>query len=535
MATIRTRARAVDMLGRQQIAGTQNAISEIFKNAHDAYAGAVEIDFFEEDKTLVIRDDGIGMTLRDFEEKWLVLGTDSKTGANRELLFRPAHTPSRPITGEKGIGRLAIALLGRQVLIMSRAIRKDGLHNLVVALVHWGLFELPGINIEDIEVPLMTIASGEIPSLENIRELKSQLAGCISTLRVLHPNIDFQQITTELERFQPDPVDLDAFLATQSDENFTLSGSGTGTHFIVAPANPVLQIELAVEERNQDWSFRKLLLGFTDEVFNSSVESKDRFLTSFRQWSPGSLAGEEMLDPETFFLKEDLEQRSDHLLSGTVDEFGQFQGSIRVYDELYSEVVIPWSNASGTRTQCGSFEVTFGYLMGRSRESIVPDPDYSDMSEKLEKIGGIYVYRDGVRVLPYGDFSMDWLEVEKRRSKGAGYYFWSYRRMFGAVLLSREQNNSLQEKAGREGFQQNKSYRELREILINLLISLAAEFFRKGNEKGDLFERSQREITKRADALSRQQKQAGTKRKKFKKTLEDLTEEISTGVRCLST
>ena len=38
MAKIRTRARAVDMLGRQQIAGTQNAINELFKNAHDAYS-----------------------------------------------------------------------------------------------------------------------------------------------------------------------------------------------------------------------------------------------------------------------------------------------------------------------------------------------------------------------------------------------------------------------------------------------------------------------------------------------------------------
>lgn len=45
MATFRTRARTVDMLGRQQIAGVPNAISELFKNAHDAYADHVEIDY----------------------------------------------------------------------------------------------------------------------------------------------------------------------------------------------------------------------------------------------------------------------------------------------------------------------------------------------------------------------------------------------------------------------------------------------------------------------------------------------------------
>ncbi|WP_420026944.1 hypothetical protein ACN9LS_16300 [Escherichia coli] len=46
MAKIRTKARALDMLGRQQIAGIPTALSELFKNAHDAYADNVEVDFF---------------------------------------------------------------------------------------------------------------------------------------------------------------------------------------------------------------------------------------------------------------------------------------------------------------------------------------------------------------------------------------------------------------------------------------------------------------------------------------------------------
>ena len=38
MTGFRARARAVDMLGRQQIANLPTALSEMFKNAHDAYA-----------------------------------------------------------------------------------------------------------------------------------------------------------------------------------------------------------------------------------------------------------------------------------------------------------------------------------------------------------------------------------------------------------------------------------------------------------------------------------------------------------------
>jgi len=42
------------------------------------------------------------MTREDFEEKWLVLGTESKTAENREKQFRPDGVKKRPITGEKG-------------------------------------------------------------------------------------------------------------------------------------------------------------------------------------------------------------------------------------------------------------------------------------------------------------------------------------------------------------------------------------------------------------------------------------------------
>ena len=66
MATFRTRARALDMLGRQQIAGLPTAISELFKNAHDAYADHAEIDYYRSDGLFVLRDDGLGMTEEEF-------------------------------------------------------------------------------------------------------------------------------------------------------------------------------------------------------------------------------------------------------------------------------------------------------------------------------------------------------------------------------------------------------------------------------------------------------------------------------------
>ena len=127
MAKFKTRARAVDMLGRQQIAGIPTAISELFKNAHDAYADRAEVDYYRNDRLFVLRDDGVGMTREDFEQRWLTLGTESKVAAQTALGPPPTDPkkPPRAVLGEKGIGRLAIAAIGPQVLILSRA-ERDG-------------------------------------------------------------------------------------------------------------------------------------------------------------------------------------------------------------------------------------------------------------------------------------------------------------------------------------------------------------------------------------------------------------------------
>ena len=91
MANIRVRARAVEMLGRQQIAGIPTALHELLKNAHDAYADQVEVDFFRQDKSLLIRDDGVGMTLNEFETRWLTLGTESKLEGNGQRNHSPGN------------------------------------------------------------------------------------------------------------------------------------------------------------------------------------------------------------------------------------------------------------------------------------------------------------------------------------------------------------------------------------------------------------------------------------------------------------
>ena len=92
------------------------------------------------------------------------------------------------------------------------------------------------------------------------------------------------------------------------------------------------------------------------------------------------------------------------------------------------------------------------------------------------------IYRDGLRVLPYGREDNDFFEIEFKRSKNAGRYFWNHRQMFGRISLTREYNPNLRDKAGREGFIDNVAAKTFRALIENILEQSARRFFGSASE-----------------------------------------------------
>src|ERR1700733_13936686 len=110
--TFQTRARTIDHLGRGQIADAPTAVSELWKNAYDAYAQNVALHLFDgSPEVAAVVDDGLGMSRKDVLERWLVIGTESKFADLDETSFDTLGLPPRPRQGEKGIGRLSVAFL----------------------------------------------------------------------------------------------------------------------------------------------------------------------------------------------------------------------------------------------------------------------------------------------------------------------------------------------------------------------------------------------------------------------------------------
>ena len=79
------------------------------------------------------------------------------------------------------------------------------------------------------------------------------------------------------------------------------------------------------------------------------------------------------------------------------------------------------------------------------------------------------IFRDSLRVLPYGRVDNDFFQIEERRSWNAGRYYWSNRRIFGYIGITQSSNKELKDKSGREGFIRNQAARELKTIISNLL------------------------------------------------------------------
>ena len=515
MATFKTRARTLDMLGRQQIAGIPTAISELFKNAHDAYADRVEIDYYRSDGLFVLRDDGVGMNLEDFTTRWLTIGTESKFAPNE----RPPQDPTkkqRPMLGEKGIGRLAIATIGPQLLVLTRAKTNDGASDLIAAFLNWSIFEWPGIDLEEIDIPVRSFPAGTLPSAHDVGEMVGDFRVNVKSLgRDVEPEL-LDRLMKELDRFDIDPQSIDSYY-----QKLSLGGNSSGTHFIIKPASPLLvddidgDTSVSKAALKKETPLKKALLGFGNTM---TPDSQPVIHTAFRDHKTEDM-DEDLIAEDKFFTPDEF-RNVDHRMQGKFDKFGQFRGEILIYGDRINDHVVPWSGGGrGVPTLCGPFLINFAAFEGESKHSTIPHEEHARLANKTEQLGGLYIYRNGIRVLPYGDTGYDWLDIELRRSKSASYYYFSHRKMFGMVAIDADHNRNLMEKAGREGFQENKAYRQFRSILQNFFVQMAADFFREAGIHSDLFESRKAELSKEEEARKQREKQVVQKKKKFEASL----------------
>ncbi|HEM4146793.1 TPA: sensor histidine kinase [Streptococcus suis] len=109
-----------ELLGRQNFSTKESAILELVKNAYDSGANNLELIFENSPSGVIftISDDGSGMDEVDIMNHWMHVGNSSREYKDEKN--------DRVFAGSKGIGRFALARLGKKVEMTTKKNGKGG-------------------------------------------------------------------------------------------------------------------------------------------------------------------------------------------------------------------------------------------------------------------------------------------------------------------------------------------------------------------------------------------------------------------------
>jgi len=145
-AAFEPRARLLKLIGSELISDEVVAITELVKNAYDADASVVSIQFegvTGDDGEVLVRDDGHGMELDTLLTRWMQPAASGKGGK------RERYTPAgRRMLGEKGVGRFAADKLSSRLELVSR---RSGDKSEVYAEFDWEAFEQDDRMLADVK------------------------------------------------------------------------------------------------------------------------------------------------------------------------------------------------------------------------------------------------------------------------------------------------------------------------------------------------------------------------------------------------
>jgi signal transduction histidine kinase len=415
------------MLGDQLIKNERVALVEIIKNAYDADASWVKVTFagfgpkfqISEKSKILIEDDGTGMREDILRDHWVSPATPVKKIAKGQ---DDTTAKGRKIQGEKGIGRFAILKLGRTITVVTRPQGEDQEFTLKLDLSPYDddFLKKNGkdekLFISDIKAELSSerpaiIRSGEMSI--GARQLHRAPYGTrieIANLRGSWTQKKVEDVYEDLIRLQSifdetvDRISKAKPASKNSDPDFDLAIYKDDT-FQAFPTEYISKLHNLIESK---------------PVFRITAGVYDETKQTFKFHLNGKPTALPLSDPE---------------ISG-----------IKLFRDLFGE---HGEILASRGTQCGSFSFSF-YIFDFNK-----DPNskfYLDKEDReILKAHRIYLYRDGIRVYPYGDPDDDWLQIDTYRGTIAAGWFLSNDQVVGHVNITQTGNPKLRDKTNREG------------------------------------------------------------------------------------
>ena len=414
-------ARLLTMLGDQLIKNERIALIEVIKNSYDADASWVKVTFegfgsnfkVKPKSKIIIEDDGTGMTKAVLEQHWISPATPVKKLAKA---MKDSTAKGRKIQGEKGIGRFAILKLGKTISIMTRPARSADEFTLSLDLSHYDDDFLTEdgkekpLSLDDIDLTLSVGKATQIKA-ETVelgaRKVEREAHGT----RIEVTNLRGTWTEHRVEEVYEDLIRLQSIFDGIEDEQAEDS---------VPEFDVLIYKDAEFKNYSRDYLSQLQTLIKQNSVLRITDGAYDQSKAAFKFHLNGKPVVLPLNDPD-------------------ITGIGLFRDAFGKDGEVLAE----------RSTKCGPF--TFGfYIFDFSKDAQAKFQLDAD-DKKLLKDHRVYLYRDGIRVYPYGDPEDDWLQTDTYRGTKAAGMFLSNDQVVGFVNITQKHNPELKDKTNREG------------------------------------------------------------------------------------
>jgi signal transduction histidine kinase len=393
------------VLGRELITDDEVAILEMVKNSFDAGANKVALCFTTD--SIVIADNGIGMSYEDLNDKWLFVAYSAKRGANIERDFRDLAAERGHFAGSKGIGRFSSDRLGQELVLQTRPKgRAKTVHTL---MIDWKRFERNDKeHFEKVPVTYEATSAFEAPSV--LQKFVQRLShGTVIEVRSLRQEWTRDKLLA-----------LKAALAKlinpfgESTDQFAIT--------IIAPNEAAGDRAAKAQalERDIDPS-RNIVNGRVGNFIFSALKGK------------------------TTSIEIEI---NDGYIHTTLTDRGELIYKVRE-PNLYKQL-----DGSGFRCELYYLNLSAKQTFARR------------VGVQSFHFGSVFLFRNGFRVYPIGEESNDWFGFDRR--KGQGYArFLGTRDIIGRVDVSGSEEKFQEASSRNQGLIETEAVTELKDAVMD--------------------------------------------------------------------
>lgn len=490
-------ARLIMQLGEQLIEDELVALLELIKNAYDADANNVDVVIDTDTVTpygmgrIEIKDDGNGMILSIVRNSFLRLSTSFKEEEKSSIYYH------RRVLGKKGIGRLSFQRLGNYITVetvpnIERFEETDLLKEEDVEFIKE--YSKINIDIDWSEFPIDMDFSDIMATVKYEKDVVASYGTKIVIQGI--KNLNFWDMDKKKEEKLKNELlnMMDPFqknLNLKKSERFNVLLKINDVPYFVEPVDESLLDELydsKVSFEFKEWKLYVKIerpLKYIMQRRNALVKKmKESGFTILREEDYEKDYEEHIVDfsdlnkvsidyPKIHFTIE----RTSFLSEGLLSKLEEKKDKGILTEEEYTKAILD------QYAYPGNFK---GVIYARDKSNkeeidIILEKEglikaklnsLSEINKAWSSMQGVYVYRNGFRVLPYG--RKDWIGFTEK-SQTAANNIYKEHTVVGYLKIDGFTSEKLEEQTNRQGFIQDEYGKNFFMLIQNFLLNIIFE------------------------------------------------------------